>query len=104
MANPLLIFVHIHLADYCMYFCAGGLDANSGGGEEKGSKRRKELRADEIDLRAYRPAGKLFLMELLKMPPETKVSRNWKIRQGNCVNAALISREIIIGMIMKGSV
>jgi len=41
-----------------------------------------ELKEDEINLRSHAVAGKIFLFELLSMPPEIKIAGTWKIRQG----------------------
>ena len=44
------------------------------------------MEEDEIDLRAFRPAGGPILLELLEMPPQPKVINNWTIKKG-CVHA-----------------
>jgi len=48
----------------------GGVKSDSGGEE------------DEVDMRAYRPAGGPILLQLLEMPPPPKMTNNWTIRRG----------------------
>ena len=50
--------------------------------EGEGAKKDLELKEDEINLRTHALAGKVFHLELLSMPPETKIVGTWKIRQG----------------------
>lgn len=40
-----------------------------------------ELQDDEIDLRCYRPAGGLILLDLLTLPPQPKVFQDWILKQ-----------------------
>lgn len=55
----------------------GGVKSDSGGEE------------DEVDMRAYRPAGGPILLQLLEMPPPPKMTNNWTIRRGMTLSLQL---------------
>lgn len=49
--------------------------------EPKGAR----LEEDEVDLRAYRPAGGPILLQALELPPQPKTVNNWIIKKGGLV-------------------
>ena len=42
------------------------------------------LEEDEVDLRAYRPAGGPIILHALELPPQPKTINNWTIMKGGC--------------------
>ena len=63
-----------------------------GGGEE-----------DEVDLRAYQPAGGPILVRLLEMPPPPKTTNNWTIRRGvfTCPSSACMSVAVCLSVCLS---
>ncbi len=43
-----------------------------------------DLEEDEVDLRCYRPAGGVVLLDLYTLPPQFKTIQDWTLKQGTC--------------------
>ena len=41
-----------------------------------------DLEEDEVDLRCYRPAGGVILLDLYTLPPQSKTIQDWTLKQG----------------------
>ena len=75
------VYTHVHTHTHTHSHTAG-VSADDGVEGDGGVKSDSSGEEDEVDMRAYRPAGGPILLQLLEMPPPPKMTNNWTIRRG----------------------